>query len=153
MAHAVYAGEHERTARPPFTIIISAEKPSMKVGSDLMIRIHLTNVSDHDLDVSANINDIAGTDPNYVYEVRDSGGNLVPARVYAHPELATGHAVFGTVKPGESTTIVQDLNRVVDIRRAGKYTVQVSRPIPGRTSESLVRSNKITVTLGPRSGQ
>ena len=128
MTHAAYAGDQEHTAKPPFILVISADKPSLKVGSDLMIRLHLTNVSDHDLDLSANISDITGTDPNYLYEVRDSGGNLVPARVYAyaHPELATGRTVFDTLKPGESTTIVQDLNRVVDIRRAGKNTVQVS---------------------------
>jgi len=114
-----------------------------------LIKIHLTNSSKRDLDASANISGLTGVDPNYLYDVRDSGGNLVPKRVYEHPELATGHAVFRTVKAGESITNVQNLSRLYDISQPGKYVIQVRRGVPGKAKDGAVESNKITLTITP----
>jgi hypothetical protein len=58
-----------RQAEPTFTIKLSAEQPTMKVGAEVPIKIMLTNTSRKDLDVSANISNLTGADPNPMAEV------------------------------------------------------------------------------------
>jgi hypothetical protein len=145
----VFALGSNQAAKPPLTISISIDKPIVKAGEEVLIKVHLTNTSDQGLDNSANINDMTGVDPNYFYDVHDTGGKLVRKRVYEHPELATGHAIFRSVKPGESITDVQDLSRLYDMRQPGKYVIQVSRRISEGKRADVVKSNKITVTVTP----
>ena len=140
----------EQAAKQPFTITISTEKPVVKVNSDVSIKVHVTNTSNHELNTSANISSLTGVDPNNLYDVRDSMGNPVQRRVYKHSELATGSAIFGSVKPGESITIVDDINRLFDMSKPGKYLVQVSRRrIPDNEKGGVVKSNKLVVTMIP----
>ena len=87
----------------------------------MWINVRLTNNSKQDIDASGGFSDLTGLDPNYVFDVRDSAGNLVPKRRYEHPELATGHPVNRTIKPGDSLTEEQGVSRLYDMSRPGKY--------------------------------
>jgi len=100
MTSGVFSLGRSQSAKQPFAITISPESQTVRTGSEAEITVHLKNTSDRELDISANISDLTGVDPNYTYEVRDSSGSLVPRRAYKHPELATGHAVLRTVAPG-----------------------------------------------------
>jgi hypothetical protein len=83
---------------PPFTLVISSEARSVKAGSAVEIKLSLTNHSAQDIDASANISDLTGVDPNFVFEVRDAGGISVRKRQYEYPELATGHAIVNRAR-------------------------------------------------------
>ena len=97
------------------------------------------------MDISANISDLIGVDPNYTYDVRDSSGRLVPRRAYKHPEFATGHAVLRTIRPGESVADTEPIGRLLDLSKPGKYVIQVSRRVSKNEKDGDVRSNKITL--------
>jgi hypothetical protein len=138
-----------QTANGPITIVISSASPIVKGGDGVLIKVQLTNNSAEDLDASANINSAIGVDPNYEYDVRDSKGSEVSRRTYRHSEHVTGHAIFRTLKPGETITDVEPLGRLVDMDKAGKYTVQVSRNVPRNDGAVVVKSNKLTITVSP----
>jgi hypothetical protein len=148
MSPVVAPGENH-AAKQPFTLVIRAQEPTVKAGSGVSINVHLTNTSNRDLDASANISDMTRVDPNYLFDVRDSSGKSVPRRVYQHPELATGHAIFRTIKPGEDVTDVEDVSRLYDLTHPGKYVIQVSRRISDNEKDGVVQSNAITITVAP----
>jgi len=141
----VFSLGRSQSAKQPFVITISPESQTVRTGSEAEITVHLKNTSDRELDLSANISDLTGVDPNYTCEVRDCSGRLVPRRAYKHPELATGSAVFRTIQPGESVADTEPIGRLLDLSKPGKYVIQVFRRIS--RDETEVKSNKITLTV------
>jgi hypothetical protein len=134
----------------PFTLVISSEAKSVKVGSAVEIKLSLTNASAQDIDASANISDLTGVDPNFIFEVRDAIGNLVSKREYEHPELATGHALLNRViKPGKTLEEKADIGRLYDMSRPGEYSIQASRRASENEKDGFVKSNKIRITVTP----
>jgi hypothetical protein len=106
-------GQSEPT-KYPIAITISAENRVVKAGFEASIMVRLENTSSRELDHSANINDHTGVDPNDTYDVRDSDGRLVRRKMYEHPEITSGYAVFRTVKPGESVIDSEPIGRLFD---------------------------------------
>ena len=149
VASAAFGSVQDRTAKQPFRIDISAAAETVKVGSGVDITIVLKNVSAAPLSCSANISELTGQDPNLQFDVRDNRGHLIPKRVYPHPELAQGNAILNcAIKPGKSRTDHQDIGRIYDMTRPGKYIVQVSRPISYTDKKAgVVKSNKVTITV------
>src|SRR6266446_2911509 len=119
----------KHTAKPPFTLVLTAEKPTVSLGSDVWVKIRWTNTSDQSLDASANILDATNVDPNFLFELLDASGHPVPRKVYRFPQNF-GHADFGTLKAGDSITHDVNLVRLFDLKHPGKYTLQVSRRAP-----------------------
>jgi len=137
----------QNAAEQPFTITISAPTPSVKAGSDVWVVVKITNHSTERLDESGSISGITGLDPNLVFEVRDTRGNLITKKVYVHPELATGHPINRSIESGETLAQEQNISRLYDITQPGSYVVQVSRsPSRGPTS-GVVKSNKVTIVV------
>ncbi|MGA9056701.1 MAG: hypothetical protein WB763_09360 [Terriglobia bacterium] len=151
VALAVLAPCQDRQARKPFTIAISAGSSATKAGSSVDINIRLTNNSSEPLDCSGSFYDLTGQDSNFIYEVRDEHGRMVSKRAYPHPELAAGKAILGrTIRPGESITESQDVGRIYDMTKPGKYVIQVSRPVSFTNQKAgVVKSNKATITVAP----
>ena len=136
--------------RQPFTIVIKAERPSVKAGTGVWVNVNLTNTSNQDIDTSANISSLTGIDPNFVFDVRDAAGNLVPKVVYEHPELADGKLIMDRlVKPKESLIEQEEVSRLHDMSRPGQYLIQVSRPVSKNKKDDVVKSNKITLAVTP----
>lgn len=135
--------------RAPFTIKISTDKPVVKAGSEVSIKVHLTNTSKRVMDCSATISNMTGVDPNYLFEIRDQVDNPAPLRVYEHPELATGQPISRSLKPGESFTDEQEVSRLIDMSRPGNYVIQVSRRASENKKDGVVKSNIITVRITP----
>jgi hypothetical protein len=134
------------TGKAPFTLVLSTEDPTVTIGSDIWVKLQWTNTSDRAIDSSANILDATNVDPNFLFKLIDANGHSLPVKVYKFPQTF-GHAVFGTLEPGE--TITRDINivRLYDIKKAGKYTLQVSRRAPQELGGGLVKSNRITITI------
>ena len=86
-----------------------------------------------------------GLDSTFRFEVRDEHGNLVPKRTYPYEELRTGKVIFRTIRTGETLTQNQTVSAQYDMRKPGKYTIQVSR--------DDIKSNIVTVTVTPPNGK
>jgi len=129
----------------PFSIVIAAADSTVKINTDLVIKVRLTNNSDHPINASYHV--LQGVNMGYQYEVRDANGNVPP-----HKEQKSGmegSLRLRTLNPGESLENTVTLNRLYDMSVPGKYVIQFSRNISGYEKDGVVRSNKITVTVTP----
>ncbi len=147
-----------QTSKQPFTITISAEAPALKLspdhyalkaGSDLFIRVHLTNTSKHTMQLG---DDDSGEVVNgmHRYEVRDGKGTAAERWPVQRAGAAAGaHASAPAVlKVGASADVASDrISGVFDVSQPGKYTIQLSRAIDGDFADGEVKSNAITVTV------
>jgi hypothetical protein len=134
----------QQANNPPFKIAITAESPTVVAGSNISIKVSLTNTSDHDIreGIMYKRGNIASI---YRFEVRDEHGKLVPKRVYPHSELETGSVKFGTISPEETVTEDQEVSALYDMRKPGKYTIRVWK----RDPKYDIKSNIVTITVTP----
>jgi hypothetical protein len=135
------------------TIVISTEKSTFKAADPLPVKIELTNTSSDDLDISGGVDGDTGIRSNHLFEIRDAEGGIVPRKPRKQAGPLTGSAHFVVLKPGETSTTVEDLGRAYDMAKPGKYTIQMSRPVAGTSSDEMVKSNEITVTVAPAESQ
>ena len=134
------------TTKAPFTLVLTMESPTVALGSDVRVKVQWTNTSDKALDSSANILDATNVDPNFRFELLDAHGHATPRKVYKFPQTS-GHAEFGTLKPGETITDDVNLLRLFDLKHPGKYTLRVSRAVPQDLGGGTIKSNIVTITL------
>ena len=133
----------QQANKPPFKIAITSAPASTMAGADISIKVSLTNTSDHDVreGVGYGRGNIASI---FRFEVRDEHGKLVPKRIYPHPELdGMGSVRFGTIHRGETWTQDQEVSALYDMRKPGKYTIQVWKRDPNYD----IKSNIVTVTV------
>ena len=134
-----------QTAQSPFSIVIESEKQSFKAGSDVWIRLRLTNLTKQDLSVP--VMDVNGVDAEYEYEVRGPGGTPANKVPNPHPEIQIGSSKSGVVKAGQSTAWEEiRVSKVYNMTQPGQCSIHVSRPLP---NDGVVKSNTITVTVTP----
>jgi hypothetical protein len=148
-----------RAAEQPFLATIQAESPAtrngeanytLKVGSELFITVHLTNVSKHNLAFDYDKDSRTGVSFAHRYEVRTSEGKPAEKRTLRHPEFgSTGHGWPDRVlQPGESMDINGDhISGLYDLSRPDEYTIQLLRDIRDDPKGGFVKSNTITVTV------
>lgn len=134
------AGQKAKGPLAPFSIAITGPTEA-KAGSEIEIRVTMTNTSDHDIDAGSFFVD--GVDTAYKYEVRDGKGNLAEKKV---KQLA-GSIRMETLKPGENTEEGTLVSRVCNMSRADRYEIQLSRAISNDAKQGVVKSNKITITV------
>lgn len=143
-----FAPAQNETAKSPLSIVINVETPIVKAGSGVSVTGRLTNTSNRPLDASGCYCGPSGVDSYLTWEVRDDKGRMAAKRIYLHPELATSSAILDRiVKPGESIAGSQDLSRLFDMSRPGKYVIQASRRTSDEKDSDVVKSNKVTVTV------
>src|SRR6266850_7873827 len=116
----------QQSNNPPFKIAITTDSPTVVAGSDVWIKVSLTNTSDHDVDEGVMYITEINLDTTFRFEVRDEHEKLVPKRTYPHPELGySGSVIFRTISHGETLTQDQRVSALYDMRKPGKYTIQV----------------------------
>jgi hypothetical protein len=130
---------------PPFKIAIKAESPIVVAGSEVQIKVSLTNTSNQDVYEGAMYKDGIGLDSTFRFEVRDKNGKLVRKRIYPHEELRTGSVKFRTISAGETYIQEQVVSSLYDMRKPGKYTIQVWR----RNPDYDIKSDIVTITVTP----
>lgn len=113
------------------------------------MKVVLANTSGEDLDISGGVDGNTGIRSNHIFEIRNDQGETVPQKVHKQTEPMTGNVFFGVLKPGEKSITVEDISRAYAFTRPGKYTIQMSRPIPGSSKDEVVKSNMITVIVAP----
>src|SRR6266446_10392577 len=93
----------QQANNPPFKIAITADSPTVVAGSDVWIKVSLTNTSDHDVNEGAMSVTEINLDSAFRFEVRDEHGKMVPKRTYPHPELGYTCSVrFRTISREET---------------------------------------------------
>jgi hypothetical protein len=156
---AAQSSQQPRDAKPAFSMALSTRQTVVEVGSPLVVRLAITNTSDHDVCTGA------PPCPPVQISVLDSEGKPVPETPYGRElhgkvwpsALINGFSRSGSLfaappippmRPGETRKETpHDVIREYDLSKPGTYTIQVRRSDP--YSQSLVESNILTVTLVP----
>ena len=149
------------TPNQPFTLTISYNQQNpdlesisdqvVKAGSWVGFRIRKTNISDHEI---IKISDAAGAS-GYMYDVRDSSGNLVNYKKHNNlidgmmmtsgGEVRIGGTKDMVLQPLESNINFEPLDSWHEIDKPGTYTIQVSEHVSNDPKSDVVKSNTITV--------
>jgi hypothetical protein len=139
-----------QAAESAFSLTITAPRDTVKSGGDLRLDISLKNISDRDQSV-------AYTSPEVTFDIRafDFAGKPV-GKTPSHRAVRgddgswnwSGSAIISTFKPGKEVHQEVSLQKLFDLDRPGKYTVEV-RFLDVLGNKAIVKSNTITVTVTP----
>ena len=135
-ASAQKAPNGSKGAKAPFTMTISTEHETITSGSNVIVTIHLTNVSDRLLTFPRS--SFGGPDPSYRVEVRNSQGQAAPytedygkrLRRESPYDHVVGRSVGYTVGKGETVTEEIEVTKRYDLSAPGQYTIRVFHPDP-----------------------
>ena len=129
----------------PFSITAAAVKSEVPSGAPVEILIRQTNISNQDVNWSAIYYD--GMSNDYTFDVMLEGGKKLAPLHRRDGGPIVGSAVMGTLKPGESRETRADIAPLYDMTGAGKYIVQLSKPVSADPKNGEVKSNRITITV------
>jgi len=139
-------GFWQQPSQAPFKISIETEKSAVVAGEDVLVNVSLTNTSNQNVEETVMYQDGIRLDSTFRFEVRDQHGKLVPKRVYPDEELRSGSFSVHSIPAGRTLTQSQPVSTLYDMRKPGKYTVQVWRPDPVYE----IKSNIVTITVTPK---
>ena len=140
------------SAKPSFSLALSAPKTEVVLGGEVWIEIRQTNLSDQNISCSAHVG--SGVNYSFGYDVRDQHGIAAAKVVRPHPELSESYSFRPCdLRPGQSKTANTLLSRLYQFDQPGEYTIQVSRPDSRNRRGADVKSNTITVTVLPADAQ
>ena len=131
----------------PLSVVIAAEWPSEKVGSDLTVIATITNTSTKRITI---IDTRRFCD--YTVDVRNEAGDVPPMNKWRKETNCEGVEVSGRrilrdLKPNESYSDPLILKQWYEMNQPGKYQVQIGRKIPDQLGKGWVKSNMITMTV------
>jgi hypothetical protein len=131
----------------PFVLEISAAQQKVRWGSQVELKLILTNTSDAEIK-------IVDTDRwcDYLLDVREGQGQLVSETVVKREtkcagQEAAGRRIIITLKPHESFDDVFFVSEAYDVSRPGDYFIHAMREIPKELGKGTVWSNLATVTV------
>jgi hypothetical protein len=151
------ASQAAQTKPPQFSVAISPVPAIVRAGSEIRVKIVMTNTTDHEINIvrspgednGENWNDIEGFD-----ETGKAASETEYYRAFKGKGLYKGHIVLRMgsnilfpVKPGEALKDGIIVGNLFDLSKPGKYTVHVQRP--DRISGNIIKSNTITITVTP----
>jgi hypothetical protein len=124
-----------------FLLTITTMNDTVKPGADIVLRTYISNLTGHEIKFDAAKMPIA---------VYDSHGNLAPWT--GGPEwrriMDTGNGLTGGAEAyGTTGNDFCHLDKLYDLSKPGKYTIQASRF--DDESKTWVKSNTITLTVVP----
>jgi uncharacterized protein (DUF58 family) len=148
----------QQTSASSFSITISADQSTVKVGAPITIRILFKNTSNEEIALAKIPGDRKGEKHNLV-DVRDADGKMPPETEYKQAlegkrDNVKGHVVLPMasnftqfLKPGDVMQDNLDVTDLYDLSKPGRYTIQIERN--DDISKTLVKSNVVTVTINP----
>jgi hypothetical protein len=141
-------------SQSPFSLKIAEPTGPQKSGSELRLRITVTNTSDREITFITTPGQVPEDDFQYELMVRDERGQSAPPSAFMRtrdPRLPmySGSRIGKSVRPSESFVDEVNVTRFFDLSRPGKYTISVARPNPPRQNlgDGKVQSNSVTVTV------
>lgn len=141
-------------ANSQFSVTLHALDEPTKAGTELRLKVTITNVSDHDIRFARTPGPIPDETLTYRVEIHDDQGH-VPEETAFFRELNQSHSYFGSyttriLKPGESFEDAVVITRLYNLK-PGKYTIWVARgqQALGGAPKDATRSNELTATVVP----
>jgi hypothetical protein len=139
------------------SVAISAASDVVKLGSELRINVVVTNIASSKRILRRSSGKAEGEFINTVF-VRDDHGNIQTKTKYHHvlkgentgngPQDVIRRSMISVpVEPGESVAEQIIVNKLYDLSKPGKYTIQVEHEDPD--TKTNVKSNTIIVTITP----
>ncbi len=141
------------SGQQPFTLTIAVDQTTIKVGSQIRLRITLTNTSGQDLLIGRGNGDARAAEAGYRIEVLNEKGKNPPETKYQRVIKGEEDGIFWsspigiTLQSGKTYEDGMIVNDFYDLSQPGTYTIQVQRT--DHQSKILVKSNKVTVTVTP----
>lgn len=151
----------------PLAVSLTADKNVVKLGSDIVVKVAVTNLSQHPVVIPLPLQTQNG-ETGYLLSLKDSAGQAVPETPYyrkfrcwakeAPCAASDGSDGFttnfaeGPLPPGSSWRMEIHLTKLFVISEPGTYTLQAEwgdatgRAIP---VGALIESNKLTITIQP----
>lgn len=130
--------------QPPFSLTLSTEKPSLKAGEEVWVKIQMTNTSKHNVNCTST--DVGPVNLSYQFDIRDKAGKAAK-KLIAHPELIPGHFRLCSLEPGGTVSSDNHISWLYDLSRPGKYLIRVSRVNSDDESAGVIKSNVITINV------
>lgn len=156
---AICYASHASGPHQPFTMTIGTAESVFKSGSEIALQLVLTNTSRDSIQIGQAID---GTSPIVagrlveVY-VHDEKGDPAPETKYQRAlrgegppsDLPVTSGIGSSLSPGKNSGkgLVIILNKFYDLRKSGKYKIELQWADP--TSKTVVKSNTTTVTVTP----
>ena len=144
---AALVGTTSQSAHTPFTLTINALHTSVKSGSEVKVKITLTNISSQQITLTD-----ASEICDYDVDVHKSDGS--PAQDTERKRRLSCGEISGkneivTLKPDQSKQYEIAVSELSVMTEPGDYSVQVMRKTPKELGGTVVKSNVITVTVTP----
>jgi hypothetical protein len=147
----------------PFSVSISTRPTTVKTGSEVAIKVTITNTSGSKIEIGRSVGQNEG-EMNQDLEILDNQGKRTATTSYGRrvkgegrergehgeppPPAIIGSDIFFPIEPGKSIEDIIIANKLYDLSQPGKYTIQVTRFDP-YYSKTSVKSNIITLTVTP----
>jgi hypothetical protein len=149
LTHGAIAAQ--RAKQPSFSVTIGTAQEAVKPGSTVMVQILYKNTSDHAITLPRSPSPEQGEFLN-VIEMRDQMNKRAAETDYGKCLRESGGegdmtVVVFTLQPGETLKDGVLLNKMYDLSRPGKYTIQVLKTDPD--NRTTAKSNKLTITVKP----
>ncbi|HEV2195700.1 MAG TPA: hypothetical protein VGR55_08960 [Candidatus Acidoferrum sp.] len=137
-------------ATEPFSVTLHAPDGTVKIGSELHLKVKITNTSNREIRFAKGF---GNEEYDLDVEVRDAEGKTPPLTTsYREVKEHPGGGSYSTyvLEPGKSFEDDLVLTKLYVITQPGKYTVRVTRgqrPLWQDVKQNTVKSNTITLTI------
>lgn len=149
---ALAAGAPDQAA--PFTLLLVAPTQPLKAGQTLVLRVRITNTSNHATNIPITLADPALARGIYHVHVLDEHGRSAPPWIPPPPPrgkavLRVGMMPGRELGPDETLSDEVNVSRFYYLSRPGRYKIWIAEPYyrGPDVSNGLVKSNTITVTV------
>jgi hypothetical protein len=133
-----------------FSLVITAAKDQVQAGSEIRVKVVMTNTSHHD--VTLDFSELSYGFFDCSFEVLDDA--TFPVRVtesglhHCLGPRSTTCCPDGVLQPGQSMRGEPDLSKVYDLNHPGRYHIRLGRM--DEATNTLVQSNALTIVVtGP----
>ena len=133
----------EAQGSPSISLTVTLVGDSPKIGSEIRLRVTLTNVTQHQITVAA-----GWAEQLYKVDLREDSGKPVPKKQY----YKFGSFSKVELPPGGSQQDDLELRHMYELTHSGTYLVQVTRKPwnePGAGTENA-KSNVLVLNVAPK---
>lgn len=134
-----------QTHAKPFSIVLTPTADEAKAGSDVFVKLKVTNTSQRDI-VGQGGFYADGLNTGFQYDCHDANGKSVAKEINTVVGSVGGGPML---HPAESYGETERISQACDFTSAGQYDIQISRKIPGDPQRHVVKSNIIRITVKP----
>jgi hypothetical protein len=137
----------ESTQTASILLNLSPTELVSKKGSAVQFKVTITNNSKSDFSFHAK-----NPACDYGFDVRTSKGSLVPETEYKREfdcksGINSRRWIVMKLKPNESWSEEIVVTSLYDLTHAGKYLVQIERPVPESAGSNPLKSNIATIEI------